>query len=63
MHPPLMTLYQAAELLHTSERRVRELASRGSLPACRIGRAYRFDPEALRAWIAKGGQRPNHDSQ
>lgn len=33
-------------------KRVQQLARRGILPAFKIGRIWRFDPEAIRRWVA-----------
>lgn len=39
--------FEAARLLRVSEKTLRTLASRGEIPACRVGRAWRFDRELL----------------
>lgn len=35
--------------------RVYDLTRKGVIPAVRILRQYRYDPEALEAWIKNGG--------
>ena len=52
----LLTVPQVARLLNVSEARTRELARQNLLPVVRLGRQLRFDPDALEAWIADGGQ-------
>jgi excisionase family DNA binding protein len=48
-----------AELLDVDRYRVYELAREGNLPHVRLGRAVRFDPVAIREWIAQGGTARN----
>lgn len=38
-----------------SEQRVYECARLGLIPSVRIGRQVRFDEDALREWVKKGG--------
>ena len=52
---PLLRAEKVAELLGVSTFRIYEMARLGLLPAVRMGRQLRFDPDALRAWIAAGG--------
>lgn len=60
--PPLigLTVDEAAAALRTDDKTVRRLIQTGSIPARIVGRAYRIDPGALRAWVAKGedGRKP-----
>jgi excisionase family DNA binding protein len=42
---------QAAQLLAIGERTMWELTRRGAIPCVRIGRAVRYSPLDLRAWI------------
>jgi excisionase family DNA binding protein len=44
-----------AELLDVDRYRVYEMVRSGMIPAVRMGRSIRFDPERLDAWIASGG--------
>lgn len=57
--PLLLRPSDAAHALAISPRKLWELTNRGELPAVRIGRAVRYDPCDLTAWIeaAKGGAR------
>lgn len=54
--PPLvgLTVDEAAASLRTDDKTVRRLIQSGSLPARLVGRGYRIDPGALRAWVAGG---------
>lgn len=42
---------EAADALAISERKLWELTRCGEVPAVRIGRAVRYDPRDLAAWI------------
>lgn len=47
---------EVAELLRVDRQRVYELARRSAIPVIRLGeRQYRFDAEAIRQWIERGG--------
>jgi excisionase family DNA binding protein len=48
--PPLMTAEQAAEFLCVPVTWVRAEARAGRIPAVRLGRYTRFDPDELTAW-------------
>jgi len=54
--PPVigLTVDEAAAALRTDDKTVRKLIQAGSLPARLVGRGYRIDPDALRAWVARG---------
>lgn len=47
----LMKYGEAAALLGVSELTLRRLVARGEVPEVRIGRAVRFDPRDLRAYV------------
>ena len=47
----LVTVAEAAELLHVSVRQLRRLIADGRLPATRVGRTVRLRPEALAALL------------
>ena len=51
----LLRADQVAALLQVSRWRVYDLARQGVLPSVRIGRAVRFDPDALAVFISRGG--------
>lgn len=48
-----LDVHQVAELLKISERHVYELAAGGSLPAFRIGKMIRFDPQDVADWLRR----------
>lgn len=53
---PLRDAKYVKELLGLrSEQRVYECARLGLIPSVRIGRQVRFDEDALREWIQRGG--------
>ena len=52
----LITVSEAAELLRLRPARVYQLAREGILPAVHVGRQVRLEEQALRDWIARGGQ-------
>ena len=51
MTESLMTLQQASEFLQIDPDTLRALTRRGRVPAMKIGRQWRFDPELLREWV------------
>lgn len=53
--PRLMTARELSRETGLSLARVYELARDGDMPSVRLGRAVRFDPGAVREWIAAGG--------
>jgi len=56
---------ETAAALAISPRLLWTITQQGELPCVRIGRAVRYDPDDLRAWIerqkAKGGERAGSD--
>ncbi len=52
---PLLDAGAVAAVLGITRWRVYDLARAGILPAVRLGRTLRFDPDRLRAWIDAGG--------
>lgn len=54
--PRLLRIPEVAARLDVTVQRAYELARTGSLPAVRIGRQLRVDPDVLQAWIDSGGQ-------
>ena len=55
--PRLATAAEIAEQTGIPRQRVYELARDGAMPHVRLGRAMRFDPERIRAWLSSGGTR------
>jgi excisionase family DNA binding protein len=52
----LLMASEVADRLNVKTARVYELARRGMMPAVLLGeRQVRFDEEALREWISRGG--------
>lgn len=47
----LLTVPEVARKLSVSEKTVRRLISRGSLPALRVGGVVRVDPVELDTWL------------
>lgn len=47
----LIDAHEVARMLRLHPVTVREMASRGEIPAMRIGRVWRFRPSTLDAWI------------
>ena len=50
--PQIMTTKELAEYLKLHEITVCKYAAEGKIPAIRIGRVWRFDKDAIDAWIA-----------
>lgn len=50
---PLLDAHQTAEVLHIAYRTVHALRKAGELPAVAVGGAWRFDPDDIRAYIAR----------
>lgn len=48
-----LNVHQMAELLGVSERHIYELAAGGTIPAFRVGKAIRFDPQDVADWLRK----------
>lgn len=48
----ILTPSEVAEILKTSEKRVKELARRGEIPAKKLGRDWRFKASMLDDWFA-----------
>lgn len=54
--PRLLKASEVSEQTGLPEWRVYELSRMGVLPCVRLGRSYRYDPAALREFIAGGGE-------
>ncbi len=55
---PLLKPDEAAGVLAISPRKLWELTASRVIPAVRIGRAVRYDPADLVAWIARNKDKP-----
>lgn len=51
----LLTATELSGATGIPKSRVFQLAREGKLPCIRLGRAMRFDPEAVHHWLAAGG--------
>jgi excisionase family DNA binding protein len=56
MDKQILVADEVAEMLRVDRQRVYELVRRNAIPVIRVGeRQYRFDAEAIRQWIERGG--------
>ncbi len=53
-----MTLEEAAQALRVTKRTMFALIKEQGLPASRVGKGWRGDPEALRCWISTRDAQP-----
>ncbi len=58
----LYSLEETAELLGVHHTTLRRMARRGEIPYVRVGRLWKFDPQALEKWIAMGGTAAKENS-
>ena len=57
MEQEILIADEVAEMLRVDRQRIYELARRNAIPVIRLGeRQYRFDAEAIRQWIERGGK-------
>ncbi|MBW1802100.1 MAG: helix-turn-helix domain-containing protein [Deltaproteobacteria bacterium] len=61
----IMTTRELSRYLKLHEITICKYAAEGQIPAIRIGRVWRFDKEAIDAWISAGqnAPQPNEKSQ
>ena len=52
----VMTIKDVAQYLRISEAKVYELARTGSIPALRIGKAWRFQKDLLKQWVRRSAE-------
>jgi DNA binding domain, excisionase family len=56
MESKILIADEVAEMLRVDRQRIYELARRNAIPVIRLGeRQYRFDAEAIRQWMERGG--------
>jgi excisionase family DNA binding protein len=56
MERQILIADEVAEMLRVDRQRVYELARRNAIPVIRLGeRQYRFDAEAIKQWMQRGG--------
>ncbi len=51
----LLNAEQAGEFLGLHKDTVKRKAREGEIPAAKVGRGWRFDPDVLREWVRAGG--------
>ena len=56
MSTKLLRMEEVAAFLDVTLARAYELVRQGVLPAVRLGRQVRVDPERLEQWVAQGGR-------
>lgn len=62
MERQILIADEVAEMLRIDRQRVYELARRNAIPVIRLGeRQYRFDSEAIRQWMTRGGSTAAED--
>ena len=54
--PLAWTSAQAAAALQVCDKTVLSMAKRGELPARKVGRVWRFSPDALRDWLTNSAR-------
>ncbi len=59
--PRLLTARELAVQTNYPLSRIYELTRDGVLPSIQFGRAYRYDPAAVRTWLDRGGTRSDDD--
>lgn len=63
MERQILIADEVAEILRVDRQRVYELARRNAIPVIRLGeRQYRFDAEAIRQWMTRGGSQMEEDA-
>ena len=64
MERQILVADEVAEMLRVDRQRVYELARRNAIPVIRVGdRQYRFDAEAIRLWLERGGTVTKSESE
>ncbi len=54
----LLTAKEVANLLRLSQQTLYKMLNDGDIPAIRVGNQWRFDHEALKAWITQQASIP-----
>lgn len=56
MGQQILVADEVAEMLRVDRQRIYELVRRNAIPVIRLGeRQYRFDAEAIKQWMERGG--------
>ncbi len=64
MEQQILIAGEVAEILRVDRQRVYELVRRGAIPVIRLGdRQYRFNRDAIAAWMEQGGNRKERDDE
>ncbi len=64
MDRQILVADEVAEMLRVDRQRVYELVRRGAIPVIRLGeRQYRFNREAIAAWMERGGNHKERDDE
>lgn len=64
MERQILVADEVAAMLRVDRQRVYELARRNAIPVIRLGeRQYRFDSEAIKLWIERGGGKAESEAK
>jgi excisionase family DNA binding protein len=64
MDKQILVADEVAEMLRVDRQRVYELVRKRAIPVIRLGeRQYRFDAEAIRDWMMRGGSTAEGNSK
>lgn len=55
----LLTVDELANYLQLRPETIRAMARRGELPALKVGRMWRFDPDLIAKWVENGMRKPS----
>ncbi|MFL6284257.1 MAG: helix-turn-helix transcriptional regulator [Pyrinomonadaceae bacterium] len=59
MERQILVADEVAAMLRVNRQRIYELVRKNAIPVIRLGeRQYRFDAEAIKEWIERGGGSP-----
>lgn len=59
----VLIVKEVAALLQVSQQTVYRLANAGAIPAFRVAGAWRFDADAIRAWVGGAGPERERSSR
>jgi excisionase family DNA binding protein len=59
VEPMLLTMRETCKALALCDRTIRTLTQGGELRCVRLGRAVRYDPADIRAWIEQNKSKPS----
>jgi excisionase family DNA binding protein len=58
----LWTDRQVAAAIGVTVKRIQELARMGLLPGFKLGKNWRFDPDAVRSWVKSKSKEPSESA-